>query len=271
MDQPVVELKGVTFSYNSEPVLENVDLVVRAGDFLAVLGPNGGGKTTLLKTILGLLKPQRGMVRVFGKDPAQVSGRIGYVPQKSNVRPDFPINVLEIVLMGLTDAGRKGFRYSRAEKELALRALEKVEMRAYARRRMDSLSGGQTQRVLIARALVTNPELLVLDEPTSNVDPHGRFCFFELLAALGKSITVLVVSHDISVASARISGVACVNRRLIHNFKPELTPEMLSLLYGEHDHTCPVGVYMRDVSALFGLHEPGGKAGENLPAGGRNV
>ena len=271
MDQPVIELKGVTYSYNSEPVLDNVDLTVWAGEFLAVLGPNGGGKTTLLKTILGLLRPQKGMVRVFGKDPSQVSERIGYVPQKSNVRPDFPINVLEIVLMGLTDSRRKGFRYSRAEKELALSALEKVEMQPYARRRMDSLSGGQAQRVLIARALVRSPELLVLDEPTSNVDPHGKFCFFELLAALGKSITVVVVSHDISVASARISGVACVNRRLLHNLKPELTPEMLSLLYGEHDHTCPVGVYMRDVSALFGVREINGRAGEDVHAGEKDA
>ena len=255
MDQTVIELKGVTFSYNSEPALDNVDLTVRAGEFLAVFGPNGGGKTTLLKIILGLLRPQKGLVRVFGQDPSQVSERIGYVPQKSNLHPDFPINVLEIVLMGLTDSRRKGFRYSKAEKNLAFRALEKVEMQSYARRRMDSLSGGQAQRVLIARALVRNPELLVLDEPTSNVDPQGKFCFFELLAALGQSITVVVVSHDISIASSRISGVACVNRRLIHNFKPELTPEMLSLLYGEHDHTCPVGVYMRDVSMLAGLRE----------------
>ncbi len=239
-DNIVVSLKDISYAYDTAPVLQNVDLEILAGDFMAMLGPNGGGKTTLLKLILGLLPPRSGTIRVFGKDPSQARGHIGYVPQHVVIQPDFPITVREVVLMGGRSGYRPGFFYARKEKTLADKALERVDMLSFADRRMDRLSGGQRQRVLVARALVGDPKLLVFDEPTANIDPQGKLCLYELLASLREGITIVLVSHDLIVASAKVSAIAAVNRHLIVNRSNQLTPEMLALIYGDHKHTCPL-------------------------------
>ena len=255
MRSEVVLLDRVDFSYiPGTKVLEQVSMQVLAGDFWAVLGPNGGGKTTLLKLILGLLEPAAGTVRVFGREPGTGESRVGYVPQHSAFAPGFPVTVLEVVMMGGTGAVRRSFRYAARERDAAGRALDRagVERELFSRR-MDQLSGGQRQRVLIARALYGDPSLLVFDEPTSNIDPEGRYCFFELMGRLRDDLTIVVVSHDLSIASAGLTGIACVNRHLAASRSGEMTREMLDLLYGTHSHTCPIGGYLEDVSTILNI------------------
>ncbi|MBE1423499.1 zinc transport system ATP-binding protein [Desulfomicrobium macestii] len=260
---PVIELQGVSFAYDDREVLSSVDLKVSSGDFMAVIGPNGGGKTTLVKLILGLLAPKAGTVRVLGADPLSVRPAVGYVPQHALIQPSFPVTVHEVVLLGLR---RKGDLFSTGrwpgyrarDKAKAMETLRMVDMAELATRRFDALSGGQKQRVLVARALVSDPALLLFDEPTSNIDPQGKVCLFDLLSALSSSITIVMVSHDLISASTRISSVAVVNRTLIQNQSRELTPSMLELIYGTHDASCPLDTYIREMSSIFGQAGPRG-------------
>lgn len=248
MSQPVVAIRDLTFAYNGQAALSGVDLAVSSGERLAVLGPNGGGKTTLLKLILGILQPTSGSIRVFGEEPGRHSRRIGYVPQRlegTGARKDLPVRVLEVTLMGLLCPDRHGFRFSRDEIRRAEEALTRVEMLAFAGKRFCDLSGGQQQRTLIARALVSDPDLLILDEPTANIDPQGKFCLYEVLSRIGQGVTSLVVSHDMSILAAGVTGVACVNGRLLYAPKPVLTKEMVDLLYGVHSHACPMDAFLR--------------------------
>lgn len=255
-EQTVVHIDHVSFAYGVEPVLVDVSLRVNRGEFLALLGPNGGGKTTLLKLMLGLLKPSRGRIQVLGVSPEKARKRIGYVPQYSKFNPGFPITVEEVTLLGLS---RRQFslgpRYSRSDQNLAHEALERVEVAHLASKPVMSLSGGQLQRVLIARALISEPELILFDEPTSSIDPHGTYCFYEMLSRIGLDLTIVLVSHDISVTAPIIDSVACVNQHLIYNNKPELTAGMLSLMYGLHTDDCPMSVYLSDLSQFVITHQ----------------
>lgn len=260
MTAPVIDIRDLTFAYDGQTVLSGISLAVAPGEHLAVLGPNGGGKTTLLKLILGILAPDSGAIRVFGETPGRHSARTGYVPQRLDgvaERKDLPIRAREVVLMGLLAPGRRGFRYSRDEIGRAEAALDRVEMLEQADRRFCDLSGGQKQRTLIARALVSSPGLLVLDEPTANIDPQGKFCLYEVLSRIGDEVTVLVVSHDLSIMAAGITAVACVNGRVAHSTEPRLTREMVDLLYGVHSHTCPLDAFLRRMPPdISGLREP---------------
>lgn len=251
--QTIIDIEHVSFAYNGLPVLSDVSLRVQKGEFLVVLGPNGGGKSTLLKLVLGLLKPASGRIRVFGEKPGRQAGRIGYVPQHFELNPGFPITVLETTLLGLQQRGISGFRFSSADRQRAAYALEQTGTASLAKRRMDQLSGGQRQRVMIARALVTEPELLLFDEPTANIDPYGRYCFYEVLEALQGDITTVAVSHDISVATSEPTSIACVNRELIHNPEPNMTREMLCLLYGLHGEACPMDTYLNDMEGFLDM------------------
>ena len=249
-DHPAIALDGVRFAYGGGgDVLTDVSLRLEAGAFLAIIGPNGGGKTTLAKLILGMLRPGRGSVRVFGRDPALDAPNVGYVPQHSLFEPGFPITVLDVALLGLVRRGRRGPGMPRDRRDRAMSTLAMVDMDRHAHRRFDSLSGGQRQRVLVARALVPSPDLLLFDEPTSNIDPQGKICLFDILSHLRKSLTVILVSHDLISATAGITDVAVVNRRLIQG--REITPRMLELVYGVHDSHCPLGGYMKSLSAMF--------------------
>ncbi len=250
MTQPVIDIRDLTYAYDGQPALSRVGLTVSPGDRLAVLGPNGGGKTTLLKLILGILQPTSGSVRVFGRAPGERSSHIGYVPQRlegAASRKDLPIRVIEVTLMGLLAPGRRGFRYSREEIDRAEAALRQVEMYAYKDKRFCDLSGGQQQRTLIARALVSDPELLILDEPTANIDPQGKFCLYEVLSRIGHGVTTLVVSHDMSILAAGVTAVACVNGQLLYAPEPRLTKEMVDLLYGVHSQSCPMDAFLRRI------------------------
>jgi zinc transport system ATP-binding protein len=241
MDTPIVEIKDVAFAYNGDAVLQDVNLEIRRGDFIAMIGPNGGGKTTLLKLILGLLKPNKGVIRVLGQPAAQASVRIGYVPQDVHLNLNFPISAMDVVLMGTLAPQKRWKRKSAVQRQEALSALERLEMAAHAQKRIGALSGGQRQRVFIARALATRPRLLLLDEPTAGIDSKGQADFFRLLKTLNRDVAILIVSHDLLVISRYVKSVACVNRGLHYHHQAEITGEMLETMYPcAEDETCPV-------------------------------
>lgn len=244
MSTPAIEISDLWFAYNGVRVLEQVNLSLPAGDFLAVLGPNGGGKSTLLKLLLGLLKPGGGAVRVLGRPAGQAGGRIGYLPQYTQVSAHFPITVLGAVLLGLVRPGINWFqgRAERSrERETALAALSRVGLADQAPRRLSDLSGGQRQRVFIARAIVSDPELLLLDEPTASVDGKSRQELMALLDELNRDMTIVMVSHDMSTVDGCVRSIACVNRTLHLHAESRLTPKIFAEAVGmEHIEGCPV-------------------------------
>ncbi len=243
MSAPVVELRDVALTRRGQVVLEDVSLELEANGYLAVLGPNGSGKTSLLLVILGLLEPDHGTVRVLGLAPREARGRIGYVPQHVRFDRDFPIRVLDVALMGRLGRRRLGRPFGRDDVARAQALLERMEVAHLARRPIGSLSGGELQRVLIARALATEPELLLLDEPTSSLDERIGSSVWELLGDLSRELGVILVSHDIGAVSRHVQRIACLNRTLFLHEPHELTPDMLERIYGgpltllgQHDH-----------------------------------
>jgi zinc transport system ATP-binding protein len=235
----MIDIHHLWFSYNGQVVLREVNLEILPGDFVALIGPNGGGKTTLLKLMLGLLKPQSGAIRILGQPPRKASRQIGYVPQDVNINRSFPVTALDVVLMGLIHIDDAGSAAQRRGKALA--ALAQMEMADLAHRRIGSLSGGQRQRVFIARALVAQPRLLLLDEPTASIDSKGQTDFYRNLKALNEAITILVVSHDLMAISTYIKSVACVNKSLHYHNQAEFTAEMFDAMYpGTAEEACPI-------------------------------
>lgn len=230
---PVIEIQGLSFAYSAAPVLREVSLSVRDGEFLGVVGPNAGGKSTLLKLILGMLEPQAGRIRVFGRRPRQARGQIGYVPQYPAFSRDFPITVEEVVLMGRLGLGSMIGHYRAADRAAVHNALQEVEAEDLSRRQIGTLSGGQLQRVLLARALVGEPRILILDEPTANIDQRLEGEIFDLLAKLNQRLTILVVSHDIAFISSYVVRVACLNRTLVCHATEDIDGKTISELYGE--------------------------------------
>jgi len=241
MNTAIVKMQGLSFSYNGHEVLRDVDFKIFPGDFIAMIGPNGGGKTTLLKLILGLLQPSTGFVRVLGLPPSKASHYIGYVPQEIPHNRTFPITALDVVLMGRLTPGKRFSPISGRDRKEALAVLDQMDMAEAAGTRIDELSGGQRQRVYIARALAARPKLLLLDEPTAGIDTKGQVDFFRLLKTLNQDITILMVSHDLLVVSTHVKSVACVNRRLHHHCQSEITGDMLEMMYPcTAEGTCPV-------------------------------
>ena len=234
----LVELRGVGFTYESIPVLEDVTLAIEQGDFLGIIGPNGGGKTTLLKIMLGLLAPDGGEVRLFGELIERFNAwhRLGYVPQRAVFDPTLAATVEEVVTTALAARGGLFHRPSRAERKRVGEALALAGMDRYAARRIGRLSVGQQQRVLIARALVTDPEILFLDEPTGGVDPDAQASFYALLHTLNheRQVTLILVSHELAVIASTVTKIACLNRRLIFHGGPAqaLDDAGLAALYG---------------------------------------
>ncbi|OGT74996.1 MAG: ABC transporter [Gammaproteobacteria bacterium RIFCSPLOWO2_12_47_11] len=229
----IIEIENVSFSYTRAPVLRNVSLTVPEGEFLGIVGPNAGGKSTLIKLILGLLQPGSGTIRVLGNDPVMARSHIGYVPQYPTFsRRDFPINVMDTVLMG-----RLGFTshfggYSKNDREIATETIQAVEIADTANRPVGTLSGGQLQRVLIARALACKPEILILDEPTANIDMRVEEDIFGLLKHYNENMTIIVVSHDIGFISGYVDRVACLNQTLICHTTDEISGKTIEELYG---------------------------------------
>ena len=240
----VVTVSHVSFSYDGVPVLEDVSFTIQERSFISIVGPNAGGKTTLLKLMLGLLQPSRGTIEVLGMHPAKARTRIGYMPQQVQLDLQFPVSVLDIVLMGRMGSGMRFGPYSGMDKAVALDSLRKLEMQDMKDRPFMALSGGQRQRVLIARALACEPEMLLLDEPTANVDMVVETELFELLHEMSRTITVVVVSHDLGFVSHYVESVVCVNRRVMVHPTTAVTGEVIRDLY--LSDVCMVRHHRRD-------------------------
>ena len=238
----VIAIRHLWAGYEHEQVLEDVNLSVQEFDFIGLIGPNGGGKTTLIKVLLGLLAPMRGEVKVMGVSPREGRRYIGYVPQVVEFDREFPISVWDVACMGRLS--RRGLfrRFTAEDEDVVAGALRQVEMLDLRDQPIGELSGGQRQRVYIARALATVPAILLLDEPTSSVDPQVRTSIFELLRRLNDQTTILMISHDMGAVSSYVKTVGCVNRRLFYHNERSLTPEMLELAY-----QCPIDLLAHGV------------------------
>jgi zinc transport system ATP-binding protein len=235
MAEPLVRIRDLTFGYGREVVLDHVSLDIQPRDFLAVIGPNGGGKTTLLKAVLGLVRPWSGEVNYnlpSGNDPR---GRLGYVPQFSTFDRDFPLRISDMVLMGRLGHRRLLRPWSREDRAAAAGAIERLGLQSVARAHVSEVSGGQLQRALIARSLVSEPEILFLDEPTASIDAESRETLRALLEDLNRSIPIVVVTHDVTSLAPMVRRIACINRKLFYHGDPELSLEVMEEVYG-----CPV-------------------------------
>ncbi len=236
-----VRFESVDFSYDGAPVIEGADFSVADGDFMSVIGPNGAGKTTLAKLLLGLLEPRSGSIRVFGRTPRSARSQLGYVPQYAQFDPAFPVTGMDVVLMGRL--GPRIGPYRREDRREARAALAEVGLEGLENRRFSQLSGGQRQRVLIARALAGNPRMLILDEPTANVDAAVESRLSTLLRRLNERMTILLITHDLGFVSDAVRHVVCVDRWVKMHPTEEVTAEMITELYGgnvrmvRHDKT----------------------------------
>ena len=251
-----LELDNVSAGYDAHDILKDINLTVERNEFLGIIGPNGGGKTTLLKVILGMLKPTSGSVRVLGMDPVNARHQIGYVPQYIHYDRQFPIKVWDVVRMGRL--GKLGYRpfFSKRDNEMALDALDRVQMEEIRDRQLSQLSGGQQQRVLIARALCTEPKLILLDEPTASIDQKMQASIYELLQELNESTTIILVTHDIGVLSTYVKKIGCINKYFIYHGTKELTNEMLEAAY-----ECPVDLIAHGVPHRVFQHGDEGTCG----------
>ncbi|MFC2133553.1 metal ABC transporter ATP-binding protein [Bacteroidota bacterium] len=237
-----IKAENIYVNLDGNSVLEDINLTVNDKEFLGIIGPNGGGKTTLLKVLLGMIQPARGKIKVFGKDPDKSRGEIGYVPQYSNFDIDYPISVRDVVMMGRLN--RKGVLKRITEKDSAIvdESLGRVNLLEYKNRIVGNLSGGEKQRVLIARALTSQPQILLLDEPTASVDSKTGKSFYDLLKRLNEEITIILVSHDIGAISTYVKKIACLNKKLFYHDSKEISKEML-----EEAYHCPVDLIAHGV------------------------
>ena len=227
----LINISNLYYKYHKTDVLENINLSIKDDDFLAIIGPNGGGKSTLLKLILGLLTPITGKI-----DKKLKNSLIGYVPQNTNLNIDFPITALEIVLMGHIVSKKRIFGYSKEDIACAMESLKKVSMDKFANSKIGDLSGGQRQRVFIARALCSNPKIMLLDEPTASIDVKGQREIYELLKELNKFICIVVVSHDISVLLNYAKNVAHINKNLVYHSLENIQKNLDT----QNEHLCEV-------------------------------
>jgi zinc transport system ATP-binding protein len=229
MDTPLIQINAVDVAYQKQLVLSNVSLTLYDRDFVGIIGPNGGGKTTLIKTILGLIKPQRGTIS-YGIEKTD----IGYLPQGTQVDDQFPITVREVVASGLGTGMRRGMKGKDGQKAVIDLVMDQVGMRSLHSRPIGRLSGGEFQRTMLARAIVSSPKLLVMDEPDTHVDNKFEMELYALLRELNKKMTILLVSHDIGIISPYIKTIACVNRNLHYHSSNEINEEQLKV------YNCPI-------------------------------
>ena len=235
--EKLIEIKNVTASYDVKPVLNCVSLDVWKYDFLGIIGPNGGGKTTLLKLILGLMKPASGEIRFFDDGKRVSSLKMGYLPQINPVDKRFPISVYEVISSGL--AGEKPLfkDFAASQKEHVNEMISKMGLEEFAKRAIGELSGGQLQRALLARAVVSRPQLLILDEPNTYVDKKFESQFYELLGEINKNTSIILVSHDIGALLPMVKNVACVNETLHYHPGTDVSDEWVSKTY-----SCPIEI-----------------------------
>ncbi|MCY6485696.1 ABC transporter ATP-binding protein [Clostridium aestuarii] len=232
----IIEIIKASVYYDDVCALKNINLQVKNKEFLAVLGPNGGGKSTLLKVILGLEKLNQGEIKILGQSPKKTRNSIGYVPQFSKFDRKFPVSVIDVVLMGkLGEKIKPFYKYNKENEEKIFEIMNKLNIYHLKNRQIGQLSGGQLQKVLIARALVMQPQILLLDEPTASLDAKTKTQIYQILKKLNKEMTIIIVTHDIGVISAYVNSIACVNKELYYHGKAELSNEVVKKIYG-----CPV-------------------------------
>lgn len=239
-----IEVRNLLFSYRDEMIFKDINFSIKKGEFLALIGPNGGGKSTLMKLLIGLLKPSAGEITIDNKIPSSIYSKIGYVPQNTNINLNFPITSLEVVLMGHSCKKRSLFGYSKHEIECAKSSLELLGISDKSNCKVGNLSGGERQKVFIARALCNkNTEILFLDEPTANIDISTQGQIYEILKDLNRELTIVVVSHDISIILDYASKVGYVNRSFVMHDAPSINKEsLLSRLGIKGEHICEVDI-----------------------------
>ena len=233
MTLKAVEINHLSIKYNEQLVLHDINFSIEEKDFMAIIGPNGGGKSTLLKVILGILTPDTGEVKVFGREPKKARDLMGYLPQNLVFDPDFPINVFETVLTGRYHGLFKD--YSKQDRKVVLQSLKDVEMEDLKDRQISKLSGGQMQRVFIARAIVREPKLLLMDEPMASIDPEMQHSFYKLMSQLKDKMSIVLVSHDVGAVSTHVDKIACLNRELYYHGPVEDSANGLEEIYH-----CPI-------------------------------
>lgn len=211
----VIEVQNLSFSYEEEDILKGVSLIIEEGEFIGIIGPNGGGKTTFLKLLMGLIKPSSGKLSVLGLTPKAARTKIAYVPQVLRFDKHFPISVLELVLGGKISKLSWFGRFSEKDRQAAYEILEKVGLSEFIHRPFGTLSGGQAQRALIARAMVSNPRILLLDEPTASVDNKAEAEIYSILKELADNKTILMVTHDLKAVMNDVDRVFCIQREVL--------------------------------------------------------
>lgn len=246
MPQPIIEIRNLSAGYDGRTVLHDVNLTVYERDFLGIIGPNGGGKTTLIKCILGLLQPMRGEI-IFTPSPAtrakhpaekQATGKItmGYLPQYSSIDRKFPITVEEVILSGLSSKKSLTSRFTAQHRELARQVVARMGLEGLEQRPIGALSGGQLQRALLGRAIISDPEVVILDEPSTYIDKRFEARLYQLLAEINRDCAIILVSHDIGTIQQQVKSVACVNETLDYHPSTEcVTGEWL-----EKNFNCPI-------------------------------
>lgn len=235
----IIKIENMSFSYDNAPILKDISLDIHENDFVGIIGPNGGGKTTLLKILLGFLKPTSGNVSILGSAPEQVSKFIGYVPQYSEMDKQFPIRVKDVIVMGLCESSSYFPRFSKHSYEKVFEVMELLKIRELAEKKFGELSGGQKQRTLICRAIVSNPKMLFLDEPTASVDASIEEDIYKILSGFNSKITILLVSHDVGFISNYVNRVACVNRSLVIHPVNEISSDH-ALAHAYDNHTTAI-------------------------------
>ncbi|MBI9055251.1 MAG: ATP-binding cassette domain-containing protein [Bacteroidales bacterium] len=230
----ILELESVFAGYNDEVILKDISFEIFDDDFIGIIGPNGGGKTTLLNVILGLIKPYKGSVVFFDDIRSDRNNKVGYLPQQNKIDKKFPIKVKEVVLSGLIYGSAFLGRYSKTEKQKAEDTLKRLGICDIKDTTIGELSGGQMQKVLLARAIVSSPRLLILDEPNTFVDNQFEGELYEILKELNKEMAIVIVSHDVGTISSYIKTIACVNRNLHYHKSNKITEEQLTI------YNCPI-------------------------------
>lgn len=235
MTNPIIQLTDISASYDEKTVLSHVNLTVYERDFLGVIGPNGGGKTTLIKIILGLLKPASGSVRFYKNEKEVPEIAMGYLPQYNSIDKKFPISVYEVVLSGLNKQKSLFHRYTPEQRELVSRIIARMGLEGLESRAIGELSGGQLQRALLGRALVSNPEVVILDEPNTYIDKRFEAKLYSLLEEINKERAIILVSHNIGTVLQNVKTIACVNETLDYHPDTEVPTEWLEEHFG-----CPI-------------------------------
>lgn len=238
MAQPIIEIRDLSAAYDGRTVLHDVDLTVYERDFLGIIGPNGGGKTTLIKCILGLLKPAGGEIVFHAPDnPAATvpSLPLGYLPQYSSIDRKFPISVEEVILSGLSIQKPLTARYTAKEREKGRQVVARMGLEGLEHRSIGQLSGGQLQRALLGRAIISDPAALILDEPSTYIDKRFEARLYELLAEINRECAIILVSHDIGTVLQQVKSIACVNETLDYHPDTGITTEWL-----ERNFNCPI-------------------------------